>query len=141
MGYDLKPLLELEKELRRKLEENPLFIQWNSLKTTIGLLENGVPTSAITPAATIGAQKVYGGGIAIPVSYSEKLTWREKILFALYILKQGTVHEIIAELKKNGVNETDEFLQKRVSTMASAMKSDNILDATFVGNKAKYFIK
>lgn len=129
----LKTLIEKEKEFRAKLEQTPLFKQWEGLKTTISVFENG--------SLTNGSEHSTSKGLVIPTVYSDDLSWSKKILFALGQLNAGFVSDIIAELRKNGVKESDEFMTKRISTTASSMKKKKILGSKSVGIKEKYFIK
>ncbi len=126
----LNTLQEKEKELRAQLEQTPIFIQWESLKRTISLFENG--------------QSANGGGkkkLVPPSVYTNELTWNEKLLYVINARQNAFIADIISDLKRLGQQGTDDFLQKRVSTIASALKTRKVLGSKTVGGKEKYFIR
>ena len=130
----LKPLREKERELRSKLEANPLFKQWEGIQSTISLFQNGEMVNGSKPAS--------GNGLDVPLEFSQDLSWNRKVLFALSKIKTGFITDIIEELKRHGAKEDDDFLAKRISTMASKLKTEHgLIGSKKVGKKAKYFIK
>ena len=133
MSDQLKIVRTLEERLRKELEGNPTFAQWLSVKTTLDLLSNGVSANGMkTPAVN---------GYAIPDKYTDDLTWRDKVMFAMSEIKEGYIPAIISELKKNGEKKDDDFLQKRVSVTASGLREDGYLRRYKTGKQVKYFLK
>ena len=117
-------------------KEQELSKQLDSIRTTIAIFQNGE------------AAKVFNDGVTgmpsntiVPDIYSDELTWKERVLFALGVLKKGFVTEIVDELKKHDTKADRDFLIKRITITASNMKADKVLGATVFGRKFKYFIK
>jgi hypothetical protein len=136
MSNNFKSVEELEKSLREKLEQSELFKQWISVQTTLSLLgkSNGVEENKNS------LKDLPEEGLVIPKEYSEELSWRGKVLFVLSQIKGGFISDIIKELRKQGVTASDEFLNKRISTTASKLKTDGYLKGKKIGKQAKYFI-
>lgn len=122
-----------EQELLYELQQSPLYKQWDSIRNTIKLFE--------TQTQSVAHTRAKGYVPAIPTEYTDRLTWKEKILYVLSIIEQGYISDIIAQLKHLGATETDLFLEKRISTMASSLKTQNALDVKYDGKKAIYFLK
>jgi len=133
MADDVKSVQQLEEKLRAQLEQSDLFKDWQSVNKTLSLLKNGYSLN--------GSETATGNDLVIPQEFSEDLTWREKVLFALGKIKSGFISDIIKELRKHGIKETDDFLNKRISTTASKSKSDGLIGGKKVGKQAKYFLK
>lgn len=131
MDENLKKLLEIEKVLISELEQNPVFIKLESLRSTISSFQNG--------HSETGAQSTLRP--IIPSSYDNELTWNQKILFIVNKQKNAFVSDIVAEMIKLGAKQDKIFLTKRVSVLASNMKKKKILGAKAVGKKFKFFIK
>lgn len=132
----LTDLQKMEEKLRASLEKSPVFKRWDSLKKTIDVFQNG---EEITNELSIVAVKK-SPTIEIPSTYTNDLTWQKRILFAIKSIEKGFISEIADELLRLGSPETKEAIEKRVSTITSAMKRDKILGANFFGKRAQYFI-
>ncbi len=129
----LKTLIQKEKELRLELEQTPLFKQWEGIKTTIALFQNGHEQAATNEESKPKIPKTYN---------DSELTWKEKVLFALSKIGEGSVADMVVELKKLGAKEKDDFLTKRVGITVSNLKvKDGVVDAKMDGKKGVYFIK
>jgi hypothetical protein len=132
MDEFLKTLRTKERELELELSLNPLFKKLEGIRSTIALFESGEVENGQQPKSQL---------TDVPLEYSDQLSWRQRLLFVVNKLKNPYSSEIIAELKKLGAKENDEFLIKRVGVMLSSMKKKRLLGVRTVGNKFKYFIK
>ena len=141
MSSHLSDLHRIELSLRRELEKISLFKQWESIKNSIALFNDGNAQMEIFPVDSIivNAPKK----IKIPMEYDEnKLTWKEKILYVLSKDGQGSVDEIVTKLKELGEKVEDDSLKKRIGVTVSKMKlEDKIIDARMDGKKGVYYIK
>ena len=116
-------------------KEQELIKQLDGIRTTIGLFMNGNSLNG----RSVDSSEVLDTP-NIPGSYSEELTWNEKLLYALNRIKTGFVPDIVDELSKVSKQEK-EFLLKRITVTASNLKKNKILGAKAYGRKHKYFIK
>lgn len=137
MTNELDRITKLEQKLRLKLEQTDLFKDWQSVKKTMALLS--LETSVIE--AIEPPEPATGNRLEVPNVYNESLSWRERVYFAISQIKSGFISDIIKELRKHGVKENDDFLNKRISTTASKLKSDGYLIGKKHGKQAKYSIK
>lgn len=139
MSDFITTLKDKERELRGELELTPIFKKWESVRSTISLFEEGqMGDINVTKPLVLTNPR---NGRKIPTEYNTDLTWRERVLFIVNELDKPSIVEIIAKFRSYGASETDAFLEKRISTMASALKREGYLDATYSGKKAFYFIK
>ena len=136
----LKSLKVIEKQLRENLEKLPLYKQWDSVCVAISNFENPNNYSKDTKIGVVVKSVINRKPLNIPFAYSDELTWRDKMLFALNDTVEGSIKDIKNVLLKNGSTDSEDAIEKRVSTTASAMKREGILDAKYEGKKAKYFI-
>jgi hypothetical protein len=121
----ISTLLEKETELSKQLE---------ALKTTIKLFQNGTSND-------VDGHEVKEHKTVVPKKYEDATTWNSKILFALGNIQSGFVKDIVDELLKHSKDVESDVLFKKVTALASNLKSKKILGAKPVGKKYKYFIK
>lgn len=127
-----KSVKSLEEKLRKELDKIPAFNQWLSVKTTLDLLENGTMSN--------GVKSMPRNGFEMPDKFSEDLTWRQKVMFAVFDINSGFIADIVDQLKKLGAKQGDDFLYKRVSITASKLREDGFLRRKKEGKLVKYFI-
>ena len=133
----IKSLRVKEKELLQQLEQVPIFKQLEGLRTTIALFQNG--TSVDGPN---NGKPTLPEDFRIPTEFSDELSWRGKILFALSRIKSGFIPDLITELRKHGIDETDEFLTHRISTTISKLRnSSDLISTKKMGRNAKYTLR
>ncbi len=132
MSNAVKELKQKEKELETALSEIPLFKDLQSIRAAIAVFERGTSEN--------GSQSTFQRD-DLPNEYSDKLSWKDKILVALSNLKHAAPIEVVEELKRLGETKEDDWLQKRVSVMLSYMKRKKIVGTKTMGGKTKYFIK
>lgn len=117
-------------------KENELKVQLEALRTTIKLFQNGGNNNSVAEVKPPDNRQTK----QVPQTFEEAITWPDKVLFVLGKLGSAFVTEIVQELQKY-IKEDEEVLLKRITGVASAMKSKEILGAKPVGVKFKYYIK
>lgn len=122
----ISTLLEKETQLNKQLD---------AIRTTIKLFQNGHSSNGLD----IHEEAVHK--VEIPKTYEEATTWNSKILFALSKIQSGFVQDITNELLKYSKDVDEDTLFRKITGLASMLKSKEILGAKQVGIKYRYFIK
>ena len=119
-----------------KDKELELVLQLESLRKTIALF-----SSNTHPVFVDQTTKVLLPTTAFNPVYDKKMSWNSKILFVLKQLGEGFVSDIFDYIIKEEPEIDKDFLNKRLTATASALKTNGTLDGKPYGRKLKYFIK
>lgn len=133
----LKVLQKKKNDLEKQLQATELWKQLKEVENHLESIENEKEEKGVQCTVEEAIELIKAD---MPVFYEDKLSWKDKVLWVLGVIKAGYVSDIVGELKMRGIKLQDELLSKKVKATLSKLKGEGRIRETGAYMKNKYYI-